>query len=156
MKSGRCLASYRLAFWLTLAGLFGRDVLAIEPEAVKKGERYYVSIPLSYWVYNADAKACGLSADRVKCEGSEDRTVCFFSQNACERSYIAESATNEKIILFPNDSKCAGFTLAGEWTSAVSVSAEECRKAIPASGDLTIEKVYGYYGSRMILRYPKK
>jgi len=152
----RLRLAYRLAAWLTLGGLFGCEVMAVEPSAVKKGEPYYVSIPLSYWVYQSDAKACGLPADKVKCEGKEDRTVCFYSQNACERAYIADTATDEKIVMFPNEAKCAGFTLAGEWTIAVSPSAEECRKSITANGDLTVEKVYGYYGSKMILRRGKK
>lgn len=141
---------------LMLAGLSGRGVLGIEPPAVKKGEPYYVSIPLSYWVYQSDAKACGLPADRVKCEGNDDHTICFFSQNACERAYIAETATDEKISMFPSETKCAGITLAGEWGLVVSASAEECRSAISANGDIIVEKVFGYYGSKMIVRRGKK
>ena len=156
MKSRLDLASCRLATWLILGGLFGCDALAVEPSAVTKGEPYYVAIPLSYWVYRSDAKACGLPADRVKCEGNEDRTICFYSQSACERAYVVETATDEKIIMFPNEARCAGIKLAGEWRFVVSASVEECRKAIAANGDFMVEKVYGYYGSRMIVRRGKK
>ncbi len=156
MKPRLSLASRRLALWLTLAGLFSCDVPAIESPAVKKGEPYYVSIPLSYWVYQSDAKACGLPADKVKCEGNEDRTICFYAQGACERTYIAEAATDEKIVMFPNDAKCAGFTITGEWSVTVFASVEECRKAISTNGGLTVEKIYGTYGSKMILRRGKK
>ena len=149
-------STYDLALWLALGALFGGEVSAVGPGAVRKGERFYLSIAVDYWVYRADAKACGLPSDKVRCEGSEDRTICAYSQGACEWAYLADIATEEKVILFPSEKKCSGFTVAGEWSAVLFPSAEECRKADPAGRDLVIEKVLGYYGSKIIVRRKNK
>ncbi|HEV8338020.1 MAG TPA: hypothetical protein VGR67_16540 [Candidatus Polarisedimenticolia bacterium] len=141
-----------LALWLMIGVLFGSDASAVSPGAVKKGERFYLAAPVSYWVYRADAKACGLPMGQVRCEGSKDLTVCFYAQGACEWAYAADAAAEEKVVLFPGEASCGGFMVAGEWSAVLFASPEECRNAVPATRNLLIEKVFGYYGSRMIVR----
>ena len=144
--------SQGLALWLMMGVLFGGDASAASPGTVKKGERFYLSSPVSYWIYRADAQACGLPLDKVRCEGSKDLTICVYAQGACEWAYAADTATEEKVSLFSSEARCGGFTVAGEWSAVLFSSAEECRQAVPASGNLMIERVFGYYGSKMIVR----
>lgn len=148
----KILGQYLLVLWLVAGSLFAGEAPAPGAGVVRKGERYFLSIPLSYFVYRADAKACGLPLERVRCEGSGDTTICSYSQSACERAYVADTVTEEKVVLFPGEAKCSGFTIAGEWHSLLFSSFEECRKAIPASRDLILEKAPGYYGSRIVAR----
>ena len=147
-----CRGTYGLAFWLLMGALLSGNSRADGPGAVRKGERYYLSIPLSYSVYRADAKACGLPLDKVKCEGSKDLTICGYSQSACERAYVADIVTEEKVILFPSEAKCGGFTVAGVWSAVLFSTVEECQRAVPASRDLILEKVSGYYGSKIVVK----
>ena len=106
----------RILGFLLLMGLLGASTASgVEPEAVKKGERYYLSIPLGYWVYRGEAKRCGLPLDKMRCDGSEEQTICWYAQSACDRSCMADSITVEKTTLFPGETNCSGFTLAGEW-----------------------------------------
>jgi len=141
-----------LALWLLLVALFASDVSAVGLEAVKKGQQLYLSIPLKYSVYKADAKTCGLPADKVRCEGSGGMTICAYAQGACERAYLADTATVEKIIMFPSEKKCGGFTVAGEWGLVLHSSPEDCQKAIRSAADLVVDAVPGYYGSKIIIR----
>ena len=135
-----------------IGALFGGEVSAVGPEAVKKGQQFYLSIPLKYSVYKADAITCGLPPDKVRCGGSGDLIICAYAQSACERAYIADTATMEKIILFPSEKKCGGFTVAGEWGLVLYSSLEDCQKALRSTGDLVVDPVPGYYGSKMIVR----
>jgi len=150
MPNGR---SCGLALWLmTAMWLMGSDALSASPVTVEKGERYYLSVPVSYWIYQTDAKKCGLPLIKVKCQGDKDLTICAYSQGACESAYVADSATEEKVTLHSSDANCGGFTLTGEWSALLFPSAQECLKAVPASRDFMIEKVPGTYGSRMIVK----
>ena len=144
--------SWDLALWLVLGLLFVVDVSAVGPETVKKGQMLYLSIPLRYSVYRADIATCGLPADRVRCEGSGELTICAFAQSACEGAYLADTTTVEKIILFPNEKKCGGFTVAGEWGLVLHTTLEDCQRALRSAGDVVVEAVPGYYGSKMIVR----
>ena len=152
------MASTRLRIlgFLLLTGLLcaGR-ASGVEPEAVRKGERYYLSIPLGYWVYRGEAKRCGLPLDKMRCEGSEEQTICWYAQSACDRSCMADSASAEKATLFPGETSCSGFTLGGEWPAVVFSSADECRKAA-LSRDFEVDKPYGYYGSKLIVKRKSK
>jgi len=123
-----------------------------ELEAVQKGERFYLSIPVSYFVYQADAKTCALPPDRVRCEGGGDVTICSYRETACGWTYIADVATAEKVLLYPSEKGCSGFTIAGDWSAVLFPSVEECRNATGTDQGLVIEKVYGTYGTRMIVR----
>ncbi len=144
--------SWVLALRLILGALLASDASAVSPEAVKKGQPLYLSIPLKYSVYRADATTCGLPADKVRCEGIEEMTICAYAQGACERAYLADTPTLEKISLFPNEKQCGGFTVAGEWGLVLYSSLEECQKAVRNSGDLVVDAVPGYYGSKIIIR----
>jgi hypothetical protein len=141
-----------LAFVLFMGLLCAGGASGVEPEAVKKGERYYLSIPLGYWVYRGEAKRCGLPSDRMRCDGSEETTICWYAQNACERAYLTDSAMVEKAAFSPGEPSCSGFTLAGEWPAVLFTSPEECRKAAVTPVDFEIEKAYGYYGSKLIVK----
>jgi hypothetical protein len=149
MPNGRTCG---LALWLMTAMMLGSDASAASPITVEKGERYFLSAPVSYWIYQADAKKCGLPLDKVKCQGDKDLTNCAYSQGACEWAYVADNATDEKVTLYSSDANCGGFTLTGEWPALLFASAQECLKAVPASRDFMLEKVLGTYGSRMIVR----
>src|SRR6185436_7798335 len=81
MPNGR---SCGLALWLMTAMWLGSDASAASPVRVEKGERYYLSTPVSYWIYQVDAKKCGLPLDKVKCQGDKELTICAYSQGACE------------------------------------------------------------------------
>lgn len=142
-----------LGLWLILGMLFGGDALAAAPETVKKGQPLYLSIPLKYSVYRADATTCGLPADKVRCEGGGDLTICTYAQGACERAFLVETATVEKIMLFPSSKKCGGFTVAGEWGLVIHASVEDCQKALRSAGDIVVDAVPGYYGSKMVVRH---
>jgi len=139
-----------------MGALFGGDTTAVAPDAFKLGGRFFLSIPISYSVYKADARACALPSDKVRCEGSNDLTICAYSQRSCERAYLADLASEEKVTLFPSEAKCSGFTVAGEWSAVLFSSEEECRKAVPATREFVIEKVPGYYGSRIVVTRKKK
>jgi hypothetical protein len=141
-----------LALWLMTAMWPGSDASAAPPITVEKGERFYLSAPVSYWIYQADAKKCGLPLDKVKCQGDKDLTICAYSQGACEWAYVADIAADEKVTLYSSDANCGGFTLTGEWSALLFASAQECLKAVPASRDFMLEKVLGTYGTRMIVR----
>src|SRR5262245_15061461 len=149
MSSGKTRA---LAFLLCMDLLTIRETSGVEPAAVKKGERYYLSIPVGYWVYRGEATRCGLPSDRMRCDGSEVQTICWYAQNACERAFLADSATGEKAALSPGEPSCSGLTLAGEWPAVLFSSVEECRKAAALPGEFDIEKAYGYYGSRLVVK----
>jgi hypothetical protein len=142
----------QLAFLLCMGLLTIREAPGIEPEAVRKGERYYLSIPLGYWVYRGEAKRCGLPLDRMRCDGSEEQTICWYAQSACDRACLADSATVEKTSLYPGETNCSGFTLAGEWPAVLFSSAEDCRKAAAGPGDFDIDKAPGYYGSKLVIK----
>ena len=160
MERPAAVMTYRrlcdLAPWLMIGALFGGEVSAVGPEAVKKGQQFYLSIPLKYSVYKADAITCGLPPDKVRCGGSGDLIICAYAQSACERAYIADTATMEKIVLFPSEKKCGGFTVAGEWGLVLYSSLEDCQKALRSTGDLVVDPVPGYYGSKMIVRHRTK
>jgi hypothetical protein len=151
-----CRGSCRPVAWLLMGALLTGHVSAAGPDVVRKGERYYVSIPMAYSVYKADAKTCDLPLDKVRCErageDAADLTICAYSQGACERAYLADTVSEEKVVLFPSEAKCGGFTLSGEWPAVVFSSVEECRKAAPLSRALVLERVSGYYGSKIIVK----
>lgn len=125
---------------------------ATGPAAVKKGDRFYLAIPVSYSLYKSDAAECGIPLEQVRCEGARDMTICKYSQDACAWAYVLDTASPEKVALKPTEKKCPGFSLAGEWAAVLLPTADECRKAVGAARDLTIEKVSGSYGTQMILR----
>ena len=141
-----------LGLWLILGMLFGGNASAAGPETVKKGQPLYLSIPLKYSVYRADATTCGLPADKVRCEGGGELTICAYAQGACERAFLVETATMEKITLFPNEKKCGGFTVAGEWGLVLHASVEDCQNALRSAGGIVVDAVPGYYGSKIIVR----
>jgi hypothetical protein len=69
---------------------------------------------------------------------------------------MADSASLEKATLFPGETSCSGFTLGGEWPAVVFSSAEECRKATALSREFDVDKPYGYYGSKLIVKRKNK